>query len=117
MVVSAFTQSIRALLAKFEIDAPDIRVEGLTLDSREVNTKLAFIAVKGHERDGREFIPQAISLGARVIMAQTDDSDAHGQMEMRDHSMIISIYQLPSLLSSIAGAFYCLLYTSDAADE
>ncbi len=106
MVVSAFTQSIRALLAKFEIDAPDIRVEGLTLDSREVNTKLAFIAVKGHERDGREFIPQAISLGARVIMAQTDDSDAHGQMEMRDHSMIISIYQLPSLLSSIAGAFY-----------
>nr|WP_203565768.1 UDP-N-acetylmuramoyl-L-alanyl-D-glutamate--2,6-diaminopimelate ligase [Alteromonas hispanica] len=94
------------MLAKFEIDAPDIRVEGLTLDSREVNTKLAFIAVKGHERDGREFIPQAISLGARVIMAQTDDSDAHGQMEMRDHSMIISIYQLPSLLSSIAGAFY-----------
>ena len=106
MVASAFTQSIRALLAKFGVDAPDIRVEGLTLDSREVNTRSAFIAIKGHERDGREFIPQAISLGARVILAQTDDSEAHGAMEMRDHSVIISLYQLPSLLSTLAGAFY-----------
>ncbi len=106
MVVSAFVQSIRALLAKFGIDAPDIRVEGLTLDSREVNTRLIFVAVKGHERDGRDFIPQAISLGARVILAQTDDSNAHGQMEMRDHSVIISLYQLPEMLSALAAAFY-----------
>ncbi|WP_334030125.1 UDP-N-acetylmuramoyl-L-alanyl-D-glutamate--2,6-diaminopimelate ligase [Alteromonas sp. P256] len=106
MVANAFTQSIRALLAKFGVDAPDIRVEGLTLDSREVNTRSAFVAIKGHERDGREFIPQAISLGAKVILAQTDDSDAHGAMEMRDHSVIISLYQLPTLLSTLAGAFY-----------
>ena len=106
MVASAFTQSVRALLAKFGVDAPDIRVEGLTLDSREVNTRSAFVAIKGHERDGREFIPQAISLGAKVILAQTDDSDAHGAMEMRDHSVIISLYQLPNLLSTLAGAFY-----------
>ena len=106
MVASAFTQSVRALLAKFGVDAPDIRVEGLTLDSREVSTRSAFVAIKGHERDGREFIPQAISLGARVILAQTDDSDDHGAMEMRDHSVIISLYQLPNLLSTLAGAFY-----------
>jgi len=106
VVVSAFIQSIRALLAKFGVDAPDIRVEGLTLDSREVNTRLAFIAIKGHERDGRDFIPQAISLGARVILAQTDDSASHGQMEMRDHSVIISLYDLPKILSGLAAAFY-----------
>ncbi|MDO6568323.1 UDP-N-acetylmuramoyl-L-alanyl-D-glutamate--2,6-diaminopimelate ligase [Alteromonas sp. 1_MG-2023] len=106
MVVNSFIQSTRALLIKFGVDAPDIRIEGLTLDSREVNTKTAFIAVKGHERDGRDFIPQAISLGARVILAQTDDSQAHGQMEMRDHSVIISLYQLPSMLSALAAAFY-----------
>lgn len=106
MVVSAFIQSIRALLAKFGVDAPDIRIEGLTLDSREVNTRLAFIAIKGHELDGRDFIPQAISLGARVILAQTDDSISHGQMEMRDHSVIISLYDLPQMLSGLAAAFY-----------
>ena len=106
MVVSAFIQSIKALLAKFGVDAPDIRIEGLTLDSREVNTRLAFLAIKGHERDGRDFIPQAISLGARVILAQTEDSDAHGQMEMCDHSVIISLYELPQMLSALAAAFY-----------
>ena len=106
MVVSAFIQSAKVLLAKFGVDAPDIRIEGLTLDSREVNTRLAFVAVKGHELDGREFIPQAISLGARVILAQTEDSNAHGAMEMRDHSVIISLYDLPSMLSGLAAAFY-----------
>jgi len=106
VVVSAFIQSIKALLAKFGVDAPDIRIEGLTLDSREVNTRLAFLAIKGHERDGRDFIPQAISLGARVILAQTEDSSAHGQMEMRDHSVIISLYELPQMLSALAAAFY-----------
>ncbi|GMM67806.1 UDP-N-acetylmuramoyl-L-alanyl-D-glutamate--2,6-diaminopimelate ligase [Alteromonas sp. MTD1] len=106
MVVNAFIQSISALLAKFGVEAPDIRVEGLTLDSREVNTRLAFIAIKGHELDGRDFIPQAISLGARVILAQTDDSASHGQMEMRDHSVIISLYDLPQMLSGLAAAFY-----------
>jgi len=106
VVVSAFIQSIRPLLAKFGVDAPDIRVEGLTLDSREVNTRLAFVAVKGHERDGRDFIPQAISLGARVILAQIDDSEEHGQIQMRDHSVIISLYQLPDMLSALAAAFY-----------
>ena len=74
MVVSAFIQSIKALLAKFGVDAPDIRIEGLTLDSREVNTRLAFLAIKGHERDGRDFIPQAISLGARVVNIGYADS-------------------------------------------
>lgn len=106
MVVSAFIQSTRSLMAKFGIDAPDIRVEGLTLDSREVNTKLAFVAIKGHERDGRDFIPQAISLGARVILAQTDDSNAHGALEMRGNTVIISLFELPDMLSSLAAAFY-----------
>jgi UDP-N-acetylmuramoyl-L-alanyl-D-glutamate--2,6-diaminopimelate ligase len=106
VVVSAFIQSIRALLAKFNVDAPDIRIEGLTLDSREVNTRLAFVALKGHQRDGRDFIPQAISLGARVILAQTDDSCGHGQLEMRDHTVIIYLYELPKMLSALAAAFY-----------
>lgn len=63
MAANMFTQSIRPLLAKFGIEAPDIRIDGLTLDSRAVTPSLAFVAVPGHSLDGREFIPQAISLG------------------------------------------------------
>ncbi len=106
MVVSAFVQSTRALLAKFGVDAPDIRIHGLTLDSREVNTKLGFLAIKGHERDGRDFIPQAISLGARVILAQADAQSEHGALQMRGNTVIISLYDLPAMLSPLAAAFY-----------
>ncbi|NMH59218.1 UDP-N-acetylmuramoyl-L-alanyl-D-glutamate--2,6-diaminopimelate ligase [Alteromonas ponticola] len=106
MVVSAFVQSTRALMAKFGVDAPDIRICGLTLDSREVTTRLAFVAVKGHALDGRDFIPQAISLGAKVILAQTEDKSEHGHLEMRGSSVIISLYDLPDMVSSLAAAFY-----------
>lgn len=106
MAANTFTQSIRPLLAKFGIEAPDIRINGLTLDSRQVSRDLAFVAVQGHNLDGRDFIPQAISLGARVIMTQTDDSEAHGALEMRGGTVIVHLFDLPAMLSSLAAAFY-----------
>ncbi len=106
MVANASTHSIRPLLAKFGIEAPDIRLDGLAIDSRQVTPRHGFIALKGHERDGRDFIPQAISLGAKVILAQTDDSEAHGAMEMRGGSVIVHLFELPVMLSSLAAAFY-----------
>lgn len=106
MAVNAFTQSIRPLLAKFGIEAPDIRIEGLTLDSRMVSPRVAFVAVQGHQLDGRDFIPQAISLGARVILTQTDDSQAHGALEMRGGTVIVHLFDLPAMVSSLAAAFY-----------
>jgi UDP-N-acetylmuramoyl-L-alanyl-D-glutamate--2,6-diaminopimelate ligase len=99
-------QSIQPLLAQFAIDAPDIVVDGLVLDSREVAIHKVFVALKGHQSDGRDFIPQAISLGAKVILAQCDNQDEHGIVEMRDQSLIISFYQLPDQLSALAAAFY-----------
>ncbi|MEG3765651.1 UDP-N-acetylmuramoyl-L-alanyl-D-glutamate--2,6-diaminopimelate ligase [Alteromonas sp. 14N.309.X.WAT.G.H12] len=106
MVVSAFEQSLGVLLTKFGINAPDIRIKGLTLDSREVTPSLAFVAVKGHNRDGRDFIPQAISLGAKAILAQTETVREHGRMEMRGNTIIVHLYELTDILSSLAGAFY-----------
>ena len=101
-----FDQSIKPFLANFDIDAPDIMVSDLVLDSRDVAIHKAFIALKGHIRDGRDFIPQAISLGAKVILAQCDNEDQHGHVEMRDQSVIVSFYQLSERLSELAGCFY-----------
>ncbi|MBT0585520.1 UDP-N-acetylmuramoyl-L-alanyl-D-glutamate--2,6-diaminopimelate ligase [Alteromonas oceanisediminis] len=106
MVISRFIQSIEPLLAKFGIFAPDVRVERLVLDSRDVSSKTAFIAVKGHALDGREFIPQAISLGAPAIIAETDDPKAHGHCTMRHNSVIVEFYDLNQSLSALAAAFY-----------
>ena len=102
----AFDQSVKPLLAHFGINAPDIIISGLALDSRDVAIHKAFIAIDGHLLDGRNFIPQAVSLGAKVIVTQCDDVTNHGNLEMREQSVIISFYQLSEKLSELAGHFY-----------
>ena len=102
----AFDQSLKPLLANFGIEAPDIMISDLVLDSRDVAIHKAFIAIDGHALDGRDFIPQAVSLGAKVIVAQCDDVANHGHVEMREQSIIVSFYQLPEKLSELAGHFY-----------
>ena len=82
--LQAFDQSIKPLLANFNINAPDIMISDLVLDSRDVAIPKAFIAIDGHVLDGRDFIPQAVSLGAKVIVAQCDDIARHGHVEMRE---------------------------------
>ncbi|WP_158971733.1 UDP-N-acetylmuramoyl-L-alanyl-D-glutamate--2,6-diaminopimelate ligase [Paraglaciecola sp. L3A3] len=101
-----FDQSIKPLLAHFAIDAPDIMISDLVLDSREVAIHKAFIAIKGHNCDGRDFIPQAISLGAKVILAECELEQDHGAVEMREQSLIISFFQLAEKISALAGYFF-----------
>ena len=99
-------QSIKSLLANFNIDAPDIAINELVLDSREVAIHKGFVAISGHALDGRDFIPQAVSLGAKVILSECEDAQSHGQLDMREQSLIVSFYQLPEHLSALACAFY-----------
>jgi UDP-N-acetylmuramoyl-L-alanyl-D-glutamate--2,6-diaminopimelate ligase len=102
----AFDQSLKPLLAHFGIEAPDIMISDLVLDSRDVAIHKAFVAISGHALDGRDFIPQAVSLGAKVIVAQCDDMASHGHLEMREQTVIVSFYQLAEKLSELAGYFY-----------
>ena len=98
--------SCKTLLSQFGIEAPDIVLTDLVLDSREVAIHKGFVAIKGHQLDGRDFIPQAISLGAKVIITECDDADTHGRIDMREQSLIIQFYQLRERLSEITSAFY-----------
>lgn len=50
-----------------------IAVSALTLDSRQVRTGMAFIALKGQTRDARDFIPSVISAGAVAVFAERDE--------------------------------------------
>ncbi|GGD50966.1 UDP-N-acetylmuramoyl-L-alanyl-D-glutamate--2,6-diaminopimelate ligase [Lacimicrobium alkaliphilum] len=97
---------LRRLLLPFGIEAPSIGVAQMILDSREVAIHNLFVAVKGHHQDGRDFIPQAVSLGAKAILAQADKPEQHGQVEMREQSLIIHFYRLSECLSALAAEFY-----------
>ncbi|ESQ79805.1 UDP-N-acetylmuramoyl-L-alanyl-D-glutamate--2,6-diaminopimelate ligase [Asticcacaulis sp. YBE204] len=50
----------------------DPEVTGVTADSRKVGKGTLFCALPGSARDGREFIPQALSAGAAAILAPED---------------------------------------------
>ncbi len=45
----------------------------MTLDSRQVQAGDLFVALKGHQVDGRKFIPNAIEQGAAIILAEADE--------------------------------------------
>ena len=47
---------------------PDIRVTGLSLDSRAVRAGDAFVAVRGARGHGLDYAPQAVAAGCRVIL-------------------------------------------------
>lgn len=98
--------SLQKLLQPFDIEAPEIELQDLVLDSREVAIHKGFLAVAGHDLDGRDFIPQAVSLGARVIIADSDDASLHGQMDIREHSLIVHFYQLDQYISQLADVFF-----------
>jgi len=54
----------------------EIRITGITDDSREVQAGNLFIAVAGHNIDGRKFISEAASLGAAAVLT-SPGTDIH----------------------------------------
>lgn len=59
----------------------DVDITGLSTDSRRVETGNLFIAVRGVEADGHEYIPTALERGATSVMAEhwPDGVDGDGR--------------------------------------
>lgn len=85
-------------------------INQLVLDSRQVKKKTLFVALKGANYDGREFIPKAIESGAVAILAETDDMGKNGIITclFANNKKIpqITVYKLAEKLSEFAGEFY-----------
>ncbi len=60
--------SLRDLLAAW-IDAPDLRISGLALDSRSIQVGELFVAVQGSAQHGLHFASAAIARGAVAILS------------------------------------------------
>lgn len=48
----------------------DMKVKGITCDSKEVKKDFLFVAIKGKSRDGNSFISEAITRGACIVAVQ-----------------------------------------------
>ncbi len=67
MKLKQILQGIEGIKTKGELE---LEIPSITNDSRNVEKGSMFIAVKGFETDGHEYIEQALKKGARVIMVQ-----------------------------------------------
>ena len=56
----------------YEGDLPDVPVNGVTYNSREVQAGFIFVAVRGMRVDGHEYIPHAIDRGAVAVVGTQD---------------------------------------------
>lgn len=81
-----------------------LQVNGLQLDSRKVVSGDLFLACGGALRDGREFIEQAITLGAVAVLAERGEKWLGNQVYQ--NVPVIVVDQLPQWISEIAGRFY-----------
>ncbi|MCC4264944.1 UDP-N-acetylmuramoyl-L-alanyl-D-glutamate--2,6-diaminopimelate ligase [Oceanimonas baumannii] len=96
--------TLRELAMVLGYSAPAIAIDSITLDSRNVTPGCLFIAIQGHQADGRRFIDSALQQGAAAVIYQTDSAEEAG-LNSRDHRLL-GVFELPALLSRLAGAFY-----------
>lgn len=78
----------------------------LILDSRKIKRGDCFIAINGHDLDGRQFIANAIAQGAAVVLQDADLESSHGTIVYIDEVPVISFYALNSHLSALADQLY-----------
>ena len=49
---------------------PNIQINNIKIDSREVKENDIFVAIKGENFDGHDFIPQAFQNGALAVITE-----------------------------------------------
>ena len=74
-------------------------ISDLTLDSRQVASGCAFIAVQGTQTDGRQFIADALDRGASVVLAESSSASLEGDR-------IIPMSDLKEQIGVLAKRFY-----------
>ena len=94
------------LLAPDHLVTQNLCVASMTLDSRKVTNGTLFVALQGAQLDGRKFIDSAIKAGAVAVLSETKNKASHGQQTYQNNVLIIKVYQLSIVLSSIAYRFY-----------
>lgn len=99
-------RNLRDLLSPWVPTAPRCELQKMTLDSRIAAAGDLFIAIMGHQTDGRHYIPQAIAKGVSAVIAEANSQAEDGAIVEMHGVPIIYLSQLNQRLSALAGRFY-----------
>ena len=75
---------------------PDMELEKITADSREVAPGSVFFCIKGHNSDGHDFIDTVFENGASLVVGEKDRNDVN----------YIRVRSVKEALESVLPAFY-----------
>jgi UDP-N-acetylmuramoyl-L-alanyl-D-glutamate--2,6-diaminopimelate ligase len=104
-------RELQSLLAPWISGVPYCPLRELVLDSRQVAAGDLFIALVGHEQDGRDYIRQAIAQGAVAVLAEAQGRTVEGR-EQQYGVPVVYLQELNQHLSALAGRFYADLQHS-----
>ena len=99
MRLSVLLQNIMSIPAEADCD-----VSRLVLDSRQVQARDVFLAVKGTHLDGRKYIAEAINHGAVAVLVDADSENETIRWE--NDIPLIPINNLQSKLGELGAQFY-----------
>jgi len=105
MMMVARVTRLADLLPTMELgDMAQLSVTGMTLDSRKVEPGDLFVALKGAQADGRDYIDDAFAQGAEAVLVEAAESDP--SITLQAGKPIIAVPNLATNLSAIAGRCY-----------
>ncbi|MBU2953969.1 UDP-N-acetylmuramoyl-L-alanyl-D-glutamate--2,6-diaminopimelate ligase [Marinobacter sp. F3R08] len=81
----------------------DVTIHGLKVDSREVASGDAFIALSGARTPADFYVDRAIEAGATVILLETEEA---GECAERHGALVVPVVGLRSLVGRIADRFF-----------
>ncbi len=85
---------------------PDLRIAGMTLDSRQVRKGDAFVALRGTQQHGMAFAAQAGEHGAAIVLAELRGPDDEKPAEFVPAVPVIWIKDLRNHLGLLAARFH-----------
>ncbi|GAA5218906.1 UDP-N-acetylmuramoyl-L-alanyl-D-glutamate--2,6-diaminopimelate ligase [Corallincola platygyrae] len=98
------------LIKDFPVELPALALAQMHLDSRRIKPGDLFVAIQGHEIDGRRFISQAIAAGAAAILSHGDVAELiwHSAEQGQKAQKVpeVRLPELNSRLPALASAFY-----------
>ena len=86
----------------------NVEVRHINYDSRKVGLGDLFVAIEGHARDGHEFIGDAVSRGAVVVLSEVAPEVAVRKLAQKPDQMpaFIQVPDSRKALSQLASTFY-----------
>ena len=93
---------LKNLINNLSEDKKDIKIKGLSANSKEIKNGYIFFAVKGSKNNGEKFIKEAINKGASVIVCASNCSYENKKI------LVVKSKNIRNFLSEVASRFYKL---------